>query len=148
LGKGTPGGHEWALRFYTAGSERPNRVSAYIFSADGGLGSGAYFEERLKAGEWMHVVACCDPGDKSNVKADVSIYHNGVLRKGPAVPGSSGTLYNAYSVTPAHSAAPLRLGTRDLKSFLNGGLDEVAVYPRVLSAREVMSHYRAGVRRR
>jgi hypothetical protein len=32
-------------------------------------------------------------------------------------------------------------------SFLNGGLDEVAIYPRVLPAREVMGHYRAGVRK-
>jgi hypothetical protein len=30
-----------------------------------------------------------------------------------------------------NAGAPLRLGTRDRISFLTGGLDEVAVYPRV-----------------
>ena len=31
----------------------------------------------------------------------------------------------------------MRLGTRDLGSFLTGGLDEVAIYPRKLTAAEV-----------
>ena len=39
LGKGEPNNHEWAFRFYTRESERPNRISAYIFNKTGGLGS-------------------------------------------------------------------------------------------------------------
>jgi hypothetical protein len=39
----------------------------------------------------------------------------------------------------------VRLGTRDFGSFLIGGLDEVAVYPRVLSAAEVADNYHTGI---
>jgi hypothetical protein len=38
--------------------------------------------------------------------------------------------------------APVRLGTRDLRSFLTGGLDEVAIYPRRFTAAEVQENYR------
>jgi hypothetical protein len=34
-------------------------------------------------------------------------------------------------------SSPLRLATRDFASFLIGALDEVAIYPRVLSAEEI-----------
>jgi hypothetical protein len=37
--------------------------------------------------------------------------------------------------------APLRLGTRDRQSFLNGRLAEVAIYPRVLTAEEVRENH-------
>ena len=36
---------------------------------------------------------------------------------------------------------PRRLGTRDGKGFLIGGLDEVAIYPRLLSPEEIRRHY-------
>ena len=49
-----------------------------------------------------------------------------------------------WKIKPAHGDAPLRLGTRDLKSFLTGAIDEVAVYPRVLTAKEVRENYNAG----
>ena len=39
----------------------------------------------------------------------------------------------------------MRIGTRDLGSFLRGAIDEVAIYPRVLSADEVLDNYTAGV---
>ena len=37
----------------------------------------------------------------------------------------------------------MRLGTRDLGSFLTGALDEVAIYPRVLTATEVAENHSA-----
>lgn len=146
LGKGETGQHEWAFRFYSRKSKRPNRISAYIFNPAGGLGSGAYFEDPLTAGEWIHVVACYDPGDKTIPRAGVSIYKNGQLRKGPALPGSDGTLYKSYDIIPARGKAPLRLGTRNLTSFFTGGLDEVAIYPRVLTAAEVLDHYQTAIK--
>jgi Concanavalin A-like lectin/glucanases superfamily len=84
-------------------------------------------------------VACYDPGDASDPGAGVSIYKNGVLRGGPKT--SRGALYATYNIYPTHAAAPVRLGTRDLGSFLLGGLDEVAIYPRVLSASEILDNY-------
>lgn len=143
LGKGEPTQQEWALRFYNGTSaDRPNRISAYLFNPAGGLGAGAYFQDPLTAGEWLHVVACFDPGDAETTGAGVQIYKNGVRRLGPPAPG---TLYHTlrWQIRPRHGTAPLRLGTRDGKSFFTGGLDEVAIYPRVLSGREILENYTA-----
>jgi hypothetical protein len=144
LGKGEATRQEWALRFYSRKSkDRPNRISAYLFNPEGGLGAGAYFQDRLRAGEWMHVVACFDPGDSGTKGAGVHIYKDGVLRLGPP---KRGALYDnpRWKINPVAGGAPLRLGTRNLKSFLTGALDEVAIYPRVLSAKEVLENYRVG----
>jgi hypothetical protein len=66
----------------------------------------------------------------------VSIYRNGVRQLGPP---SSGTLYRTFNISPAHGSAPVRLGARDnLTLTLAGGLDEVAIYPRVLTAAEIL----------
>jgi len=140
LGKGEKGEMEWGFRFYSRRSTRPNRISAYIWNADGGLGSGAYFQDELKAHEWLHVVGVFDPGSADNPGAGVSIYKNGQLRGSPAT--SRGALYSSYNVRPRMGNAPVRLGTRDLRSFLTGGLDEVAIYPRKLTAGEIQENYR------
>jgi len=140
LGKGEKDEMEWGFRFYSKDSTRPNRISAYIWNADGGLGAGAYFQDELKAHEWLHVVGVFDPGSADNPGAGVSIYKNGQLRGSPAT--SRGTLYSSYNVRPRVGSAPVRLGTRDLRSFLTGGLDEVAIYPRKLTAAEVQENYR------
>lgn len=145
LGKGQAGAYEWGFRFYSKNSPRPNRISAYIWnptspSGEQNEGAGAYFQDELSVHAWIHVVACYDPGDASTPGAGVSIYKNGVLRGSPAT--SSGALYSKYNIYPQHGSAPVRLGTRDMGSFLSGGLDEVAIYPRVLSAEEVLDNYR------
>ncbi len=144
LGKGEPKQHEWALRFYSNKSkERSNRISAYIFNPDGGLGAGAYFQDKLTVGAWMHIVACFDPGDASTPGAGVHIYKDGVRRLGPP---SAGVLYNnpQWQIKPVSGTAPLRLGTRNSKHFLAGAIDEVAIYPRVLTAKEVSGNYNLG----
>jgi hypothetical protein len=143
LGKGVAPQHEWAFRFYSQDTYRPNRISAYIWNPSGGEGAGAYFQDDLIVGEWIHIVACYEPGDaNTDPPAGVQIYKNGVKRLGPP---SSGTLYRNYNVFPVHGSAPLRLGTRDLGSFLTGGLDEVAIYPRVLDPLEIMDNYTTGI---
>ena len=87
LGKGDTGQHEWAFRFYSRKSTRPNRISAYVFNRAGGLGTGAFVEEPMKANEWIHLVACFDPGTKANAKAGVSIYKgNGGTRARQGLP--------------------------------------------------------------
>lgn len=144
LGKGQFGEFEWGFRFYSKNSSRPNRVSAYIWnsSSEPGVpneGAGAYFEDPLQAGAWIHVVACFDPGDARSASAGVSIYKNAVLRHGPL--DSRGARYSSYAIHPRHGSAPLRLGTRDRDSFLAGALADVAIYPRVLGAREIRDNY-------
>ena len=56
LGKGEKDEIEWGFRFYSKDSTRPNRISAYIWNANGGLGSSAYFQDELKAHEWLHAI--------------------------------------------------------------------------------------------
>jgi concanavalin A-like lectin/glucanase superfamily protein len=150
LGKGGTGQEEWAFRFYSsepgqAAGARPNRISAYIWSPAGKEGAGAYFQEVVAIGVWIHVVACYEPGDKNTCPpAGVHIYLDGVQQQGPT---EIGTLYcnPCFAVLPTHGTAPLRLATRDLASFLVGGLDEVAIYPRVLRPDEILSNYKLGV---
>lgn len=144
LGKGGKSQHEWGLRFYSQNaSQRPNRISAYIWNPSGGEGAGAYFEDpNLQPGAWMHIVATYDPGDwTTDPPAGVTIYRNGVRQLGPP---SSGTLYRTFDITPAHGSAPVRLGARDDLTFtFAGGLDEVAIYPRVLTAAEILENFTA-----
>jgi hypothetical protein len=145
LGKGQAGAFEWGFRFYSNDSPtRPNRISAYIWnpsSAPGtpNEGAGAYFEDALEEGEWIHVVACYDPGDASDPRAGVSIYKNGELRESAGK--SKAARYASYDIDPVSGNAPVRLGTRDLLSFLHGGLADVAIYPRVLTATEILDNY-------
>lgn len=144
LGKGGEGQYEWGFRFYSRQSSRPNRISAYAFNPKGGLGAGAYFEDKLAPGQWIHVVAHFASGSAKNPRAGVSIYKNGKFRLGPSQQGASGTLYRSYDVTPSHGSSPLRFGSMNLKSFFTGKLADVAIYPRALSAAEIMNHYRTG----
>jgi hypothetical protein len=137
LGKGEKGAYEWGFRFYSHNANRPNRISAYAWNPDGKLGAGAYVEERLTAGSWIYLVATFDDPKTSN--AQVRLYKDG---KPSPHNKSHGTLYKSYHVVPRHGSAPVRLGTRDLHTFLTGGLDEVAIYPRVLSAEEIAKHWR------
>jgi Concanavalin A-like lectin/glucanases superfamily len=144
LGKGTPGHYEWGMRFYSRNTDRPNRISAYLWNPQGGEGAGAYFEDELTVGAWMHIVVCYEPGDQhTDPPAGVHIYRDGVHRLGPPSPG---TLYRNFNITAACDSAPVRLGTRDCASFLTGGLDEVAIYPRVLTPDEILDNYHGAQR--
>jgi hypothetical protein len=142
LGKSETGRHEWGFRFYnTADAQRPNRISAYIWNADGGLGAGAYFQDPLQIGQWIYIVACFPPGDaNTRPTPGVQIYKNAALRNGPP---DTGTLYAdpKWKIVPQHGTAPVRLGKRDGNGMLIGALDEVAIYPRVLSPEEIQLHY-------
>ena len=117
-GKGEAGQHEYVCRMYsrhnTAG--RPNRISAYAFNPAGGLGSGAYFQDAVTPGEWIHVVFVLQTRTRPGT---IQIYKNGVLRQT--------TSLAQFNVTPRAGNAPLRLGTRDFGSFFQGGMGKVAV---------------------
>jgi hypothetical protein len=142
---------EWGLRFYSKESQiRSNRISAYLWNADGKEGAGAYFQDDLTdmVGEWMHIVAVYEPGDKDTPGAGVRIYRDGVKKHGPP---TQGTRYSDYDVVPIQGTLPVRLGTRDAATrgeaavgYLTGGLDEVAIYPYAFDDAQVLENYNAG----
>ena len=74
-------------------------------------------------------------------QAGVTIYRNGECESGTRCGGtpSPGVLYSntGFVVDPLNGTSPLRIGTRDCGSFFTGGLDEVAVFDRRLTATEI-----------
>jgi len=137
LGKGEPGRYEWSFRIYGQDNRespnRGNRVGFYAYNPQGGEGAGAEFQDTVVAGQWIYVV-----GELTST--GVKIYRDGTLRQGPP---ARATLYAnpAYRIHMAHGSAPLRIGTRDFHSWFLGAVDEVAIYPRLLSDAEIQQHY-------
>jgi hypothetical protein len=132
LGKGETGRHEWVFRMYSNPADpRANRISFYVFNANGGRGCGSYFQDPLQAGQWVHVVGVAD-----QTTQQVAIYKNGTLRSATSFAGL---------ITPTPGTAPLRLGTRDLASFLQGAIGPTRVWNRPLTASEVHDLYAANV---
>jgi hypothetical protein len=75
---------------------------------------------------------------------DVQIFENASLEEGPP---SLGTPYcnPCFAVRSVNGNTPLRLATRDLASFFIGALDEVAIYPRVLTSDEILENYQLAI---
>lgn len=123
LGKGVTGQHEYAARLYNkSGTDRPNRTSGYAWNLSGGLGAGSYFQDALTAGQWMHYGFVIDTVNLgSDGWGTTRIYRDGVLR-------DTDTLGGDYNIVPANGTAPLRIGTRDLATYLQGAIGKVAVY--------------------
>lgn len=136
LGKGEKGAYEWGLRFYNAQARRPSRISAYIWNLEGKEGAGAYFEDKLIPHQWIYIAATFDDPHQPNAR--VQIFKNGEPSRHNSSPGA---LYQGYRIGSLRGHAPVRLGTRDLRGFLTGGLDEVAIYPRVLDPAEIKAHW-------
>ena len=133
LGKGKRGEQEWSFRMYSATTPpgpRANRISFYVFDAQGGRGCGSYFQDPLQPKQWLHVVGVVDTSAQTT-----AIYKNGVLRH---VDSFAGLL------TTAAGSAPLRLGTRDFASFFLGGIGPVRVWKRALNAEEVQGLFLTG----
>lgn len=128
-GKGESGFHEYALRMYslTNSANRPNRISGYVFNPGGQKGSGSYFQDSVKKGEWIHVGLVID-----GVKREVRLFKNGQLRKT--------TPFSQFDVSPMPGAAPLRIGTRDMHSFFKGAIGKFAVYTRALGELQFKAH--------
>lgn len=115
---------------------RPNRISFYLFNLDGGLGEGSYFHQPVRPGEWIHVTAVAGEGN-------TAIYKNGEYMRCDEYNGPSGHGCQAHGerIHPSRGNAPLRLGTRDLKSFFQGGLSQVRIWNRLLRPDEVRRLY-------
>lgn len=146
MGKGAPGQYEWAARMYSyTNSEkppRPNRISFYLFNLDGGLGEGSYTQEPVRAGEWIQITAWANRGE-------TAIYRNGKYVRCDEYDGPAGHGCHAHPerIQPAAGNAPLRLGTRDLKSFFQGGLSQVRIWNRALGNEEVRKVFHGDIPR-
>ena len=132
MGKGMPHQHEWVFRMYnkdlSQGQEnRPNRMSAYAFNLEGGLGAGSYVQEQVQENEWIHFVARYD------VQANkITLFKNGVQK-------DQDDLYDAtYGVQVQNGTAPLRLGTRSQWSYFQGRIDDLRIYNRALTDSEIL----------
>lgn len=138
LGKGPS--WEYAMRMYSTATpqestNRKNRVSFYGWSPSGGEGSGAYFQDELVVGQWMHVVCIFDLNARSGYPlGSVEIWRDGTHRQRVSM-----TQFNTV-MQPGN--APLRIGTRDLRSFFEGSIGNVAVYDKVLSDEAIQRHKR------
>lgn len=130
LSKLDSGQNEWTFRMYSTGNseDRNNRMSFYMFALAGGLGDGAYVEDKVIPGEWMHFVATVD------ASKNIKLYKNGVLRN----------VFLASSLTLANGTAPVRIGrgaSSAGSSYFNGSIDGVKMWSRVLSEAEVKDLY-------
>jgi hypothetical protein len=143
MGKGSAGRQEWVFRMYNRTNAenppRPNRISFYVFNPDGGLGVGSYFEDKVTPGEWIQVTGVAD-GERTY------IYKNGKFRRCDQYQGTPLGACQGHPLTihPQPGDAPLRLGTRDLRSFFRGGLACVRIWDRALNAAEIQNLYETG----
>jgi len=140
MGKGKPGQQEWAARMYSYTNRetppRPNRISFYLFNPSGGLGQGSYTQESVQPGQWIQITAVANAGE-------TSIYRNGKYVRCDEYNGPAGHGCQSHPerIQPQSGDAPLRLGTRDMKSFFSGGLSQVRIWNRALSASEIRDLY-------
>ena len=134
MGKGEPHQHEWVFRMYNKniaqGENRPNRISAYAFNLDGGLGAGSYVQETVTENEWIHLVARFD-----TLTNKISLYKNGVKKDEDELNDAT------YNVHVQNGSAPLRLGTRSKWSFFQGRIDDLRIYSRALNDHEILALY-------
>ncbi|MBZ5560920.1 MAG: LamG domain-containing protein [Acidobacteriia bacterium] len=126
MGKGEAGKQEWVFRMYSQDNNvgRDNRISFYVFNPEGGEGIGSYYQDPnnpVQAGVWLHAVGAADT-------ERTYIYINGA---------PIDTDVYAGQIQPQHGTAPLRIGTRDLKSFFEGEIREVRIWNRKLADEEV-----------
>lgn len=132
MGKGVPHQHEWVFRMYnkdlSQGQEdRPNRMSAYAFNLEGGLGAGSYVQEQVQENEWIHFVARYDVETNK-----ITLFKNGAQKDQDDL---HDTIYN---VNVQNGTAPLRLGTRSQWSYFQGRIDDLRIYNRALSESEIL----------
>ena len=114
----------WFLSMYSAGNIQ--------FAVDqfGGANPRRISSGGVELNRWQHVVATWDG---STLGSNIHIYVDGVPLDGAAVNGSGAAIDD--------SASPLTVGNRagDLARGFAGGIDEVQVYDRVLSAAEIQN---------
>jgi hypothetical protein len=138
------GNREWAGRMYsytTTNRTPPNRISFYVHNPEGMLGVGSHVDRPVTPGEWLYIAGVVDA-------SRTRMYRNGAFidcdtYRGPGTPDCKifAPDGNQIVVNPMSGPAPLRIGTRDKKSFFLGGMTRVRIWGRVLSADEIRRLY-------
>lgn len=137
MGKGVEygtdnGDQEWLFRMYNLANaeNRPNRISFYVFSPEGGRGPGSFVQDPVTVQVWIHFAATV------NVAANrIRWYKNGVLED------SDPLVSTDFTAFPRNGPAPVRLGTMNFESFFTGSIDNLLFYNRELTAVEVIQLY-------
>ena len=117
----------------------------YVFNPDGRLGVGSYFQDTLQEGNWMFVVGVANT-------ARTYIYRDALFRRCDTYRGPPDDQCPIHfqpppnddiqlEINPASGASPVRLGTRDRRSFFLGGVSRVRIWNRALGADEVSALY-------
>jgi hypothetical protein len=142
---------EWEARMYTRNSDRPNRLSAYVFNPTAGTGSGAFWQPvdgLFQANQWLHVVAeytletqpaVCQ--NTSTYPGSIDIWVNGV-RWNQAFHGQTGCM-SQFMVIPQANSSPLNIGTMAYDSWFEGAIAKVAIYKYLLDEDTIARHYTA-----
>jgi hypothetical protein len=143
---GVSGNQEWTSRMYSLhnSESRPNRISGYAFLPAGGLGVGSNWQDPVTVGEWIHYALVIDttplPGVDLNGysydKGCTKIYKNGVLRDQDALDNP-----DINVIVPVHGSAPMRVGTQTFFSWFQGAVGKIALYPKQLTAAQILSHH-------
>ena len=106
--------------------------------------SAAISRTRCRKGNWMFVVGVADT-------TRTYIYRDGRYRRCDTYRGPPDNCPIHFlpppndnvqlEINPASGASPVRLGTRDRRSFFQGGVSRVRIWNRVLGADEVSALY-------
>lgn len=146
MGKGEHGGrndgdHEWVTRVYngdTGSVDRDKWVSGYTVSWHGHeneptLACGQAYTGGWQVGAWHHLVYITD-----HINRRVGIWWDGQQAHGWVSMDAP-----KYDIEARNGIAPLRVGTRDFKSFLLGSVAKLAFYTYGLSEQRIREHYEA-----
>jgi hypothetical protein len=121
----------------------PGRAAGSLRFTAGNIGPGPYYDcnqvvvlidSILPANQWVHLAAVY-------AEADSRLYVNGV--------DHTITVTGSYGSLPTITNNDLRIGRHGTKNlgYVNGRMDEVAIYGHALTSEQVSAHYRAGVGR-
>jgi hypothetical protein len=132
MGKGGAGQQEWVFRIYSQDNDagRDNRISFYVFNPDGGEGVGSHYQDPdnpVQAGVWLHVAGAADT-ERTYIYINGAPIDSDVYRE---------------RIQPQRGTAPLRIGTRDFKSYFQGEIREVRLWNRKLADAEIHALYSA-----
>jgi hypothetical protein len=117
-----PTGGSDGLQFYLINTYVTNNISVYVPNV-------------LSTNTWYHA---CFTYDGSGAASGVKLYLNGVSLS-PTI------LYNNLSASILNDK-PVQIGMRDSSSWpFDGTIDEVALFSRVLSPEEILTHYKRGI---